>query len=90
MVVLKKMYNTKQNTMTAFDLRAAINTELSSMPKEMLQQVVDYVKSLRKKESALDLSVSPLVASLRSGNSVNLSDEEVDILKEEYLTEKYL
>ena len=84
------MYNTKHNTMTAYDLRAAINTELSSMPKEMLQQVVDYVKSLRKKESALDLSVSPLVASLRSGNSVNLSDEEVVFLKEEYLTEKYL
>ena len=84
------MYNTKYNAMTVYDLRAAINTELSSMPKEMLQQVVDYVKSLRRKESVPDLSVSPLVASLRSGNPVSLPDEEADVLKEEYLTEKYL
>ena len=84
------MYNTKYNAMTVYDLRAAINTELSSMPKEMLQQVVDYVKSLRRKVSVPDLSVSPLVASLRSGNPVSLSDEEADVLKEEYLTEKYL
>lgn len=75
--------------MTVYDLRAVINTEINSMPIEMLQQVVDYLKSLRKKNAELDLSVSPLVASLRTGHSINLSDAEVDALKEEYLNEKY-
>lgn len=75
--------------MTAIDLRASINDELSYMSLNMLEKVADFVKSLRGK-NAHDRSVSPLVASMLTGHSVNLSDEELDKLKMEYLKEKFL
>lgn len=75
--------------MTAIDLRASINDELSSMSLNMLEKVADFVKSLRGK-GVQDRSVSPLVASMLTGHSVNLSEEELDNLKMEYLKEKFL
>jgi hypothetical protein len=75
--------------MTAIDLRASINDELSSMSLNMLEKVAEFVKSLTGK-STHDHSVSPLVSSMLTGHSVNLSDEELDTLKMEHLKEKYL
>ncbi len=75
--------------MTAIDLRASINDELSSMSLNMLEKVADFVKSLTGKNMR-DRSVSPLVSSMLTGHSVNLSDEELDSLKMEHLKEKFL
>ena len=74
--------------MTAIDLRASINDESSSMSLNMLEKVAEFVKSLTGK-STRNHSVSPLVYSILTGHSVNLSDEELDSLKMEYLKEKF-
>ena len=75
--------------MTAIDLRASINDDLSSMSLNMLEKVAEFVKSLRGK-STPNRSVSPLISSMLTGHTVDLSDEELDSLKMEYLKEKFL
>ncbi len=75
--------------MTAIDLRASINEDLSSMPLSMLEKVAEFVKSLRVRNTR-NRSVSPLVSSMLTGHSANLSDEELDSQKMEYLKEKFL
>ena len=76
--------------MTAVDIRAAINNDLSTFPPDMLQVVADYVRSLRKRNETASTSITPLVASLFTGHSVNVTDEQIDVARENYLKEKYL
>lgn len=76
--------------MTAVDLRAAINNDLNTFPLDTLQAVAEYVRSLRKKIESNDMPITPLVASLFTGHSVDMSDEELDNARAEYLKEKYL
>ena len=59
------------------------------MSLNMLEKVAEFVKSLTGKNTH-DHSVSPLVSSMLTGHSVNLSDEELDNLKMEYIKEKFL
>lgn len=77
-------------TMTAMDLRAAINNDLSTFTPDMLQVVADYVRSLRRKKESQSSPITPLVASLFTGHTVNITDEQLDAAREEYLKEKYL
>jgi hypothetical protein len=72
------------------EIRASINNDLNSFTSEMLQLVADYVKSLRLKQAKQKMEITPLVASMFTGHKTNLSDEELDQLKEDYLKEKYL
>lgn len=74
--------------MNAMDLRSRINTELESMPLNMLEKVSDFIKSLGA-ENASDEGITPLVASMLTGHSVDLSDTELNTMKEEYLKEKF-
>lgn len=74
--------------MNAMDLRSRINTELESMPLSMLEKVSDFIQSLSA-ENASDEGITPLVASMLTGHSVDLSDTELNTMKEEYLKEKY-
>ena len=76
--------------MTAVDIRAAINNDLNTFPPDLLQVVADYVRSLRKKNEGAGVPITPLVASMLTGHSVNISDEELDDVRDEYLKEKYL
>ena len=76
--------------MTAVDLRAAINNDLNTFPLDTLQAVAEYVRSLRKKIESNDMPITPLVASLFTGHSVDMTDEELDNARAEYLKEKYL
>ncbi|MBP3764090.1 MAG: hypothetical protein J6I49_09495 [Bacteroidales bacterium] len=76
--------------MTAVDIRAAINNDLSNFSMDMLQVVADYVRSLRKKKDEEDMPITPLVASLFTGHSVNVTDEQLNAARAEYLQEKYL
>lgn len=76
--------------MTAVDIRAAINNDLSTFPPDLLLVVADYVRSLRKKNEGADMTITPLVASLFTGHSVNVTDAELDAAREDYLKEKYL
>ncbi len=76
--------------MTAADIRAAINNDLSTFPPDLLQVVADYVRSLRKKNEGDDMTITPLVASLFTGHSVNVTDAELNAAREDYLKEKYL
>lgn len=78
------------HNMTTMEIRASINNDLNSFTSEMLQMVADYVKSLRLKQARQKMTVTPLVASMFTGHKTNLSDEELDQLKEDYLKEKYL
>lgn len=74
--------------MNAMDLRSRINTELESMPLSMLEKVSDFIQSLGA-ENASDEGITPLVASMLTGHSVDLSDTELNTIKEEHLKEKY-
>lgn len=74
--------------MTTIDLRANINAKLNSMPLSMLEKVADFVDKLGK-ESVPDHSITPLVASMLTGHSVDLTDTELKALKGDYLQEKY-
>ena len=74
--------------MTAIDLRADINAKLNSMPLSMLEKVADFVKKLGS-ESIPDHSITPLVASMLTGHSVDLTDTEFKAMKADYLQEKY-
>lgn len=74
--------------MTTIDLRADINAKLNSMPLSMLEKVADFVDKLGK-ESVPDHSITPLVASMLTGHSVDLTDTELKALKGDYLQEKY-
>ena len=76
--------------MTAVDIRAAINNDLNTFPPDLLQVVADYVQSLRKRKESESMPITPLVASLFTGHSVNITDEELDAARENYLKEKYL
>ncbi len=76
--------------MTTTDIRVAIDNDLNTFPPDLLQVVAEYVRSLRKKNEGLDTPITPLVASLFTGHSVNMSDDELDAAREEYLKEKYL
>lgn len=74
--------------MTTIDLRADINAKLNSMPLSMLEKVADFVKKLGS-ESIPDHSITPLVASMLTGHSVDLTDTELKAMKADYLQEKY-
>ena len=78
------------NAMTAVDIRAAINNDLNTFSMDMLQVVADYVRSPRKKKDKDSMPITPLVASLFTGHSVNVTDKQLDVARTEYLQEKYL
>ena len=90
--------------MTSIELRTSIAAELDQMSVEMLESVSRYVKRLRhhprptkraaksqRSENAeVDTSgLSPRVLKFQRGNPWYATDEEVDKLRQEYLTEKY-
>ena len=89
--------------MTAIELRTSITAELDQMSAEMLESVSRYVKRLRHRprsvrrtaqshhaESADAVAgLSPRVLQFQRGNPWYATDEEVDKLRQEYLTEKY-
>lgn len=89
--------------MTSIELRTTIAAELDQMSVEMLESVSRYVKRLRhhprparstaqrrRSESVeADASgLSPRVLQFQRGNPWYATDEEVDKLRQEYLTEK--
>lgn len=76
--------------MTTVDIRAAINNDLNTFPPDLLLVVADYVQSLRRRRENINTPITPLVASLFTGHSVNITDEEIETVREEYLKEKYL
>ena len=90
--------------MTAIELRTSITAELDQMSAEMLESVSRYVKRLRHRtrparrtvrshqaESAdvVASGLSPRVLQFQRGNPWYATDEEVNKLRQEYLTEKY-
>ena len=86
--------------MTAVELRTAIAADLEQMSVEMLESVSRYVKRLRRhprvvqaKEKAdadrKTIGITSGVARLCTGHSWNVSDEELDQMRYEYLMEKY-
>jgi len=90
--------------MTAIELRTSITAELDQMSAEMLESVSRYVKRLRHRTrparrtvrshqsegaDAVTADLSPRVLQFQRGNPWYATDEEVDKLRQEYLTEKY-
>lgn len=76
--------------MTALEIRTAINNDLNTFSPDLLKMVADYVRSLRKRSEATETPITPLVASIFTGHSLNISDIELDTAREAYLKEKYL
>ena len=72
------------------DIQASISKDLSTFTPDMLQMVAEYVKSLRRKQLQSQQPITPLVASLLTGHKTDISDEELEQMKDEYLKEKYL
>ena len=90
--------------MTSIELRTSIAAELDQMSVEMLESVSRYVKRLRRHSrpvkstehtrraesaNAVAEGLSPRVLQFQRGNPWYATDEEVDKLRQEYLTEKY-
>jgi len=90
--------------MTTIELRTSIVAELDQMSVEMLESVSRYVKRLRRHSRPVRQTVqnrlsenaetdasglSPRVLQFQRGNPWYATDEEVDKLRQEYLTEKY-
>ena len=89
--------------MTTIELRTSIAADLDQMSVEMLESVSRYVKRLRhhprptrravqsRREGAETIpeGLSPRVLQFQRGNPWYATDEEVDKLRQEYLTEKY-
>lgn len=89
--------------MTTVELKSSIMAELDQMIVEMLESVSHYVKRLRyhahqtstKQMPTTALSTedtevfTPQVMRFKRGNPWYATDEEVDSLLHEYLTEKY-
>ena len=90
--------------MTTIELRTSIAADLDQMSVEMLESVSRYVKRLRhhprptrrtvqtrRTENAetIPAGLSPRVLQFQRGNPWYATDEEVDKLRQEYLTEKY-
>ena len=82
--------------MTAVELRTDLNRSLAQLSDDMLQQVVQYVASLLKRQERNNAAqksnydISPEVADLLTGHSVNVSDKELYDARFEYLKDKYL
>jgi hypothetical protein len=98
-----KIFNLSQ-IMTTIELRTSIAAELDHMSVEMLESVSRYVKRLRhhsrpakhtvqgrctESTDAVASGLSPRVLQFQRGNPWYATDEEVDKLRQEYLTEKY-
>ena len=88
--------------MTTVELRSSIMAELDQMSVEMLESVSHYVKRLRRhtrpaRQTAKENSVvddnteefTPRVMRFKRGNPWYATDEEVDLMRNEYLNEKY-
>jgi hypothetical protein len=88
--------------MTILELRTSIVAELDQMSVEMLESVQHYVRRLRRharpnrsasatkvKTTTETEEFTPRVMRFKRGNPWYATDEEVDRLHYEYLTEKF-
>ena len=89
--------------MTTVELRSSIVAELDQMSVEMLESVQHYVRRLRRharptarRDSAIKVETTvdteeftPRVMRFKRGNPWYATDEEVNNLRHEYLTEKF-
>ena len=89
--------------MTSIELRTSIAAELDQMSVEMLESVSRYVKRLRHHSRSfrrtaqnrteiadtIEAGLSPRVLQFQRGKPWYATDEEVDRLRQEYLTNKY-
>ena len=88
--------------MTTIELRTSIVSELDQMSVEMLESVSHYVRRLRRharpmkrdirvtaKEAEATEEFTPRVMRFKRGNPWYATDEEVNRLRYEYLTEKF-
>jgi len=88
--------------MTTLELRTSIVAELDQMSVEMLESVQHYVRHLRRharptrrastnkvKTTTETDEFTPRVMRFKRGNPWYATDEEVDRLRYEYLTEKF-
>ena len=81
--------------MTTVELRTSIVAELDQMSVEMLESVQHYVRRLRRhaatkaEAKAETKEFTPRVMRFKRGNPWYATDEEVDRLRYEFLTEKF-
>lgn len=82
--------------MTTIELRTSILADLDQMNVEMLESVSRYVKRLRRhampvrhSKLATAHQITPGVSRLIRENPWDISDEELDQMRYEYLMEKY-
>ena len=88
--------------MTTIELRTSIVAELDQMSIEMLESVSHYVRRLRRHArptrrasttktdfTAETEEFTPRVMRFKRGNPWYATDEEVDRLRYEYLTERF-
>ena len=88
--------------MTTVELRSSIVADLDQMSVEMLESVQHYVRRLRRhvrpasrasatkaETTAETEKFTPRVMRFKRGNPWYATDEEVDRLRYEYLTEKF-
>jgi hypothetical protein len=62
---------------------------LTAMIENFLVQLTTSISEPAKKERRRTVKITPTVARLRTGHSWNMSDDEVDKIRYEYLLEKY-
>ncbi len=75
--------------MTTVELRTSIVAELDQMSVEMLESVQHYVRATKAEAKAETKEFTPRVMRFKRGNPWYATDEEVDRLRYEFLTEKF-
>ena len=91
------LFNQKRKTImtaTELKLKTSITEKLSQLPENLLRELDELVRKMAmreyiKRHGAKDLPLSPELQWLHSSGSVNISDEQFDEVRYEYLKEKY-
>ena len=81
-------------TATELDLKNSISEDLNNLTENSLREIAVFVRKMVireyiKRYGVKDLSVSQRIKQMRMGFDVNITDEELEEMKYEYLTEKY-
>lgn len=62
---------------------------LTTMIENFLVQFTTSAKAQAQEKKARKIAITPTVARLKTGHSWNVSDEELDKIRYDYLMEKY-
>ena len=81
-------------TATELDLKNSISEDLNNLTENSLREIAVFMRKMVireyiKRYGVKDLPVSQRIKQMRMGFDVNITDEELERMRYEYLKEKY-